>query len=422
MHKVEDMTQTADAKKRLFTKEMRTAADGEGLKKEKLIKGVTSGRIVIVGNPHHEIEPLAVGEGTKVKVNANIGMSPDLASEEGEVEKAKTAIKFGADAIMDLSIGGDTQSLLKRLLKLKIPLGTVPIYQAALDSVQKHGTILDMEDDQIFRVIEDQARAGVDFMTVHSGIMSETLKTVDQSKRITGIVSRGGSLLAKWMRHTGRENPLYKDFDYLLELVKEHGVVLSLGDALRPGCISDSTDKPQIEELLILGKLVEESREKGVGVIVEGPGHVPINEIAANVLLEKKICWGAPFYVLGPIVTDIAAGYDHIAGAIGGAIAAMHGADFLCYVTPSEHLALPTAEDVKQGVIASKIAAHAADIAYGRGRETDMKVAKARANLDWEEQFKDLLDPERACSVRDKHHPRDPRACTMCGEFCSMRP
>jgi phosphomethylpyrimidine synthase len=413
------MTHMTDAKKGVFTPELRIAADG--VEEDKLIKGVASGRIVILGNAHHEIEPLAVGEGTRVKVNANIGMSPDVANEDGEVEKAKTAIKFGADAVMDLSIGGDTWSLLKRLLRLKIPLGTVPIYQAAIDSVKRHGTILDMEEDKIFSVIDEQARAGVDFMTVHSGITRETLKTVDRSSRITGIVSRGGSLLAKWMRQTGRENPLFKDFDYLLELVREHGVVLSLGDALRPGCISDSTDKPQIEELLILGKLVEVSRERGVGVIVEGPGHVPINEIAANVLLEKRICRGAPFYVLGPIVTDVAAGYDHIAGAVGGAVAAMHGADFLCYVTPTEHLALPSADDVKQGVIASRIAAHAADIANGRGKEIDLEVAKARANLDWEKQFKHLLDPERANSVREKQHPRDPKACTMCGEFCSMR-
>jgi phosphomethylpyrimidine synthase len=322
---------------------------------------------------------------------------------------------------MDLSIGGDPWHLLGKLLKLNIPLGTVPIYQAAMESMNKHGTILDMEEDSIYNVIEKQAKMGVEFMTVHSGLTSKALQLVDRSERVSGIVSRGGSLLAKWMRHRHAENPLYKDFDYLLELVKDFNVVLSLGDALRPGSIADSTDAPQIEELITLGKLVERSQNAGVGAMVEGPGHVPLNEIGPNVLLEKRLCRGAPFYVLGPIVTDIAAGYDHIAGAIGGAIAAMHGADFLCYVTPSEHLALPGVEDVKLGVIASKIAAHAADISRGKDLKRDREVSKARAGLDWTEQFKHLLDPEKACRVREERHPRDPAVCTMCGEFCSLK-
>jgi phosphomethylpyrimidine synthase len=364
---------------------------------------------------------VAVGEGTNVKVNANIGMSPDLCDDDLEMEKGKTAIRYGADTIMDLSIGGDPWHLLGKLLKLNIPLGTVPIYQAAMESMNKHGTILDMEEDSIYNVIEKQAKMGVEFMTVHSGLTSKALQLVDRSERVSGIVSRGGSLLAKWMRHRHAENPLYKDFDYLLELVKDFNVVLSLGDALRPGSIADSTDAPQIEELITLGKLVERSQNAGVGAMVEGPGHVPLNEIGPNVLLEKRLCRGAPFYVLGPIVTDIAAGYDHIAGAIGGAIAAMHGADFLCYVTPSEHLALPGVEDVKLGVIASKIAAHAADISRGKDLKRDREVSKARAGLDWTEQFKHLLDPEKACRVREERHPRDPAVCTMCGEFCSLK-
>ncbi|RMF91185.1 MAG: phosphomethylpyrimidine synthase ThiC [Methanobacteriota archaeon] len=405
----------------ITAQDIKTIAEREGVDREALQKAIASGRVIILKNARRHIEPVPVGGDTTVKVNANIGMSPEIADEKKEVEKAKAAMKAGADTIMDLSVGGDTWSLLKRLLKLEIPLGTVPVYEAALDTVRRTGSILDMEEDALFNVIERQAKMGVDFMTIHAGITKKTLETVDRSTRVTGIVSRGGSLLARWMRHTEKENPLYRDFHYLLELIKDHHVVVSLGDALRPGCIADATDRAQIEELILLGGLVEECRRAGVGVMVEGPGHVPLNEIEANVLLQKKVCKDAPFYVLGPIVTDIAAGYDHIAGAIGGAVAAMHGADFLCYVTPSEHLALPDVEDVRQGVIASKIAAHAADVARGRGRHRDLQVAGARAKLDWEEQFKHLLDPERACAVRGRRHPRDPRVCTMCGDFCSMK-
>ena len=397
------------------------AGEGDGLTREQLEKGIKSGRIVVLKNAKRDIKPLLIGEGTKIKVNANIGMSPDLADEKTELEKARTAIRHGADTIMDLSIGGDTWSLLKKLLKTKVPLGTVPVYQAALDSVKTSGTIIELDENRLFSVIGEQAKAGVDFMTVHVGITQKTLEIADTSDRITGIVSRGGSLLAKWMRHNEKENPLYKEFDYLLEIAKEENVVLSLGDALRPGCIADSTDRPQIEELIVLGKLVKRCREEGVGVIVEGPGHVPLHEIGANMVLQKKLCHNAPFYVLGPIVTDIAAGYDHIAGAIGGAVAGMHGADFLCYVTPSEHLALPNSDDVREGVIASKIAAHAADLTRGVDGERDLMVARSRARLDWEEMFAHLLDPEMACSVRENRHPGDPRVCTMCGEFCSMR-
>lgn len=415
------MTFIGMAKKGVLAEKLFSVREKEGIDKGKLARGIASGRIVAVKNAVHDIDPVLVGEGTRVKVNANIGMSPDVADEDREIEKATIAAKAGADAIMDLSIGGDTWSLLKKLLKMNIPLGTVPVYQAALESVKKHGSVLDMDSDQLWSAIEGQAKAGVDFMTVHSGITLKTLEAVDSSNRVTGIVSRGGSLIAKWMRHTGLENPLYADFDYLLELVKEYEVVLSLGDALRPGCIADATDKPQLEELIILGELVKQSWNSGVGVIVEGPGHIPLNEIGANIILQKRICNGAPFYVLGPIVTDVAAGYDHISGAIGGAVAAMHGADFLCYVTPSEHLALPDEEDVKQGVIASKIAAHAADLTRGLDLDRDLKVAKARANLDWDGLFKHLLDPEAACAIRFERHPTDPKVCTMCGEFCSMR-
>ncbi len=393
----------------------------EGIEQEELMRRTAAGRIVILKNANHNITPVAVGEGTRVKINANIGMSPDIADPAGELEKAETARKYGADTLMDLSIGGDTWDLLKKILQIDIPLGTVPVYQAAMDSAKKHGSSINMDEDQLFKVIERQARMGVDFMTVHSGVTRKTVETADRSNRVTGIVSRGGALLARWIRETGKENPLYHNFDYLLEIASEYDIVLSLGDAMRPGSIADSTDQVQIEELILLGRLVERSRERGVGVMVEGPGHVPLNEIEANVLLEKRLCHGAPFYVLGPIVTDIAAGYDHIAGAIGAAVAAMHGADFLCYVTPSEHIGLPDAEDVKQGVIASRIAAHAGDIARGRDSERDLALSKARARLDWEEQFKLLLDPERARTIRGIRHPKDPKVCTMCGEFCSLK-
>lgn len=397
------------------------AAEREGLSKEKLLRGLSNGRIIALKNAGHDIEPLLIGEGTRVKVNANIGMSPDLADPELEMEKARTAIKYGAHAIMDLSIGGDTRSLLKGMADLNVPLGTVPLYEAALEASQKKGSMLDMDEDLLFNVIEEQARLGVDFMTVHTGVTRKTLETLEKAGRVTGIVSRGGSLLARWMKKTGLENPLYENFDHLLDIVRRHDVVLSLGDGLRPGSIADATDRPQIEELLLLGKQVERCWERGVDVMVEGPGHIPLNEIEANIKLQKKLCRGAPFYVLGPLVTDIAAGYDHITAAIGGALAAYHGADFLCYVTPSEHLALPDADDVRQGVIASRIAAHASDIARGRGLEEDLALSKARAALDWDGMFEHLMDPERACRLRNERHPRDPRVCTMCGEFCSMK-
>lgn len=322
---------------------------------------------------------------------------------------------------MDLSTGGDLDRIRRKILNIPVPIGTVPIYQAAVEAVRDNGSIVDMTEDDIFDVIEKHAKDGVDFMTLHVGLTQESLQTLLRQKRLTGIVSRGGSFLAAWMIHNKKENPLYQDFDYLLEIAREYDVTLSLGDALRPGSIYDSTDKPQIHELRILGELVERAWEKGVQCMVEGPGHIPLNEIEANVILEKKICKGAPFYVLGPLVTDIALGYDHITAAIGGAIAAYAGADFLCYVTPSEHLALPTVEDVKLGVIASKIAAHAADIARGIDIEKDYEMSKARANLNWRRQFELCVDPEKAKAFRKERQPQRGDVCTMCGEFCAMR-
>jgi len=413
-------------------KEIKKLARYEGISREALRRGIKAGRIVLLKNPGHEealggeFSPAAVGEGTKVKVNANIGTSPDILDIELEKEKARVAIEAGADTLMDLSTGGKVEEIhraRREILKFPVPVGSVPIYQAAVEACTKRKGILDMTEDMMLDTIEKHAKDGIDFMTVHVGMTRETLGVVDRSKRIIKIVSRGGSLIARWMRATGKENPLYKEFDYLLEISKKYNSALSLGDALRPGAINDATDKAQLSELRLLGRLVERARKKGVSVIVEGPGHVPINEIEKNIKLEKTLCKGAPFYVLGPLVTDIAAGHDHIAGAIGGALAAFYGADFLCYVTPAEHLALPDLEDVREGVIASKIAAHAADIARGKKSEKqlDRAMSAARANLEWEKQFSLALDKQKPRRYRAERHPKEESSCTMCGEFCAMK-
>ncbi|MFQ5815262.1 MAG: phosphomethylpyrimidine synthase [Candidatus Hydrothermarchaeaceae archaeon] len=402
------------------TPEMRAVSEREGVKEERVRRGLTRGEIVIPRNVVREdTMPIGIGPGLRVKVNANVGTSPDLASMEEEVEKARAAVECGADTIMDLSTGGDLKGMRRELLKLGVPLGTVPIYEAGVVAVENRGGIENMREGDIFNAIEGQAKEGVDFMTVHAGI---TLEGVEKSrKRLTGIVSRGGSFLASWMIHNARENPLYANYDQVLDIAEEYDVTISLGDALRPGSINDATDEAQLHELMVLGELVERARARNVQCMVEGPGHVPMDQIEANVLLEKRICKGAPFYVLGPLVTDIAPGYDHITGAIGGALAAMAGADFLCYVTPAEHLALPRVEDVKQGVIASKIAAHAADIVRGIDVERDREMAEARVALDWARQFKLCLDPARAMKFRKERLPHEPEVCTMCGEFCAMR-
>ncbi len=408
------------ARKGESTATMEKVARDEGVSIDDIRRGIARGKIVIPMNTlRRDLPAIGIGEGLRVKVNANVGASPDYHEVEEEVEKAKAAIACGADTIMDLSIGGDVKGIRRKLLDLNIPLGTVPIYEAGIEAAKKRGGVEEMREGDVFRVIEGQAREGVDFMTIHAGI---TLEGVEKSRgRLTGIVSRGGSFLASWMLHTGMENPLYSNFDQVLDIAAEYDVTISLGDALRPGSIKDATDDAQIHELSILGKLVEKARARNVQCIVEGPGHVPMNEIEANVALEKKICKGAPFYVLGPLVTDIAPGYDHITAAIGGALAAYHGADFLCYVTPSEHLALPTLEDVRQGVMASRIAAHAADIARDRDIERDHAMAKARAELDWARQFDLCIDPKKAMEFRRKRLPHKPEVCTMCGEFCAMK-
>lgn len=405
-----------------ISKEMKEVAHAENTSAEKIRRGVASGRIVIPKNERREGAPsIGIGEGLRVKVNANIGTSSDFASIESEVEKAKAAVKYGADTIMDLSTGGDLKKIRRKIMEIPVPIGTVPIYEAGMGAINRRGSIVDMTEDDLFSVIEKQGEEGVDFMTIHAGLTTESLDTVLKSERTTGIVSRGGSFLAAWMIHNKKENPLYSDFDYILKIAKEHDITLSLGDALRPGCIKDATDSAQLSELLILGELTKRAWEAGVQCMIEGPGHVPLNEIAANVAIQKKICNGAPFYVLGPLVTDIACGYDHISGAIGGALAAFSGADFLCYVTPSEHLALPDLEDVRAGTIAFKIAAHAADIARGIDIKRDHDMAKARFELNWDKQLKYCLDPGKARKCREERVPHDPKVCSMCGEFCAMK-
>ncbi len=401
---------------------MKGISKKEGIEPGRLARLFKEGKVVIPSNPAHRgLVPCAIGEGLRVKVNANIGTSMDYVDLAQELEKARVAIRYGADAIMDLSTGGDLRRIRRRIVSASsVPVGTVPIYEAVCRSSRKGG-LGRMTADDLFRTIERHAQDGIDFMTVHCGVTKATTDSLKKHKRVTGVVSRGGALLIAWMHENGLENPLYEDFDHLLDLAREHEFALSLGDGLRPGSITDASDVPQVHELLVLGKLVERARAAGVQAMVEGPGHIPLNEIEANVRLEKAVCKGAPFYVLGPLVSDVGAGYDHITGAIGGALAAYFGADFLCYVTPSEHLSLPTVEDVREGVVASRIAAHAADVARGRCSEWDREMSVARKAFDWERMFELSVDPDRARTLHVRRMSRSPKVCSMCGELCAMK-
>jgi len=412
----------ATSRSKRFPPEMKGVSESEGVEPDELSRLVKTGKVVIPSNPRHRIlRPCGIGEGLRVKVNANIGTSRDHVDFEEELEKVRIAVRYGADAVMDLSTGGNIREMRRMVIRESpVPVGTVPIYEAACGASMK-GDPTRMKDDDIFRTIEQHAHDGVDFMTVHCGVTKKTTASLKKHKRVTGVVSRGGALLIAWMHENGKENPLYKDFDYLLELAKKHEFALSLGDGLRPGSIADATDAPQLHELMVLGKLVERARKAGVQAMVEGPGHIPLNQIEANVRIEKAVCQGAPFYVLGPLVTDVGAGYDHITGAIGGALAAYFGADFLCYVTPSEHLSLPTVEDVREGVVASRIAAHAADIARGRGLSWDLQMSQARKGFDWERMFELSVDPERAKAYRTLRKSKSPDVCSMCGDLCAMK-
>jgi len=401
---------------------MKGLSKKEGMRPDKLVKLLKAGRVVIPSNPLHEKpKPCAIGEGLRVKINANVGTSQDFIDVAEELKKVKTAVKYGADAVMDLSTGGNIRDIRRKIIRsCHVPLGTVPIYEAVCSTSRKGGFV-DMTADSLFKTIEQHAKDGVDFMTVHCGVTKRTVGSLRRHKRVTGVVSRGGALLVAWMHENGLENPLFEDYDHLLDLAKEYDFALSLGDGLRPGSIADATDIPQVHELMVLGKLVDRARDAGVQAMVEGPGHIPLNQIEANVKLEKAVCAGAPFYVLGPLVSDVGAGYDHITGAIGGALAAYFGADFLCYVTPSEHLSLPTVEDVRQGVVASKIAAHAADLARGRDVLWDRSMSMARKEFDWPRMFELSVDPERAREYHNRRSSRSPEVCSMCGELCAMK-
>ncbi len=418
------MTQLEYAKKGTLTPLLEAAARAEGVSPAELSALVAQGLAVVPANPlHPRLRPMAVGKNLRTKVNVNIGTSKDCLDLPGELQKVDVSLEYEADTIMDLSTGGDLRAIRRSILdRAPIPLETVPIYQAAIEAIGRRGSVVEMTADDLFASIEDQAREGVDFMTVHCGL---TLRAIDRMKsqgRVADIVSRGGAFHLAWSLHHGKENPLFEQFDRLLELARTYDFTLSLGDGLRPGSIIDATDRCQIEELLTLGELVKRSRERGVQVMVEGPGHVPLDQVEMNVKLQKSVCHGAPFYVLGPIVTDIGAGYDHIVGAIGGAIAAAAGADFLCYVTPAEHLGLPTVDDVREGLIASRIAGHAADIVKGLpgARERDLNLSRARKKLDWKGQQALALDPRKFESTRRKHQSGS-AACSMCGDFCAMR-
>jgi phosphomethylpyrimidine synthase len=419
------MTQKIEAQKGIITKEMEIVAREEGVSSEWLREKLASGRIVIPVNRNHQgVKPVGIGEGLRIKVNTNIGTSSDHIDLEEELKKLEVSIQAGTDTVMDLSTGGDIDAIRKEIIRhSSIPVGTVPIYEAAIEAVRKGKALAKMTVEDIFEVIERQAEEGVDFITVHCGVTRNTVERLRQTHRLMGVVSRGGSFLIEWMIYNGQENPLYEHFDRLLRIAKEYDVTLSLGDGLRPGCLADATDRPQVEETIVLGELTEKAWAEGVQVMIEGPGHVPLDQIEANVLLEKRLCKGAPFYVLGPLVTDISPGYDHITCAIGGAIAGKAGADFLCYVTPSEHLKLPSVEDVREGVIATRIAGHAADIARGNKRafQRDFEMSTARKNFDWEKQIELAIDPIKARRYHEEGRSGGGDVCTMCGEFCAIK-
>lgn len=418
------MTQLIEARKGNITPEMEYVANKENINVEKLRKYIASGKVVIPKNNTNNTIPTGIGKGLHTKINANIGSSTEMEDINVELEKVDVIVKYGADALMDLSTGPGLLEIRKAIRKkTNIPLGTVPIYQAGVETINTNKAVVDMDEDTIFKVITKQAKEGIDFITVHCGITKDSIESIKDSKRLMGIVSRGGALTAAWIMHNEKENPLHKDYDYLLEICKEYDVTLSLGDGLRPGCIHDATDIAQIRELTTLGRLVKRSKEAGVQVMVEGPGHVPITQVKSNMQIQKTICDDAPFYVLGPLVTDRAPGYDHITAAIGGSIAGASGADFLCYVTPAEHLCIPNVEHVKQGVIASKIAAEVSDIAKGipNTMEKEKEMAIARDNFDWEKQFELAIDGETAREYYESASVSDNEMCSMCGDFCAIK-
>lgn len=418
-----DYTTQMDAARRgILTEQLRAVAAEEKMEAERLCELVAKGQAVIPANRNHIcLKPCGIGRALRTKINVNLGVSRDCLDLDEEFKKVEAAVAMGAEAIMDLSSFGDTKAFRQKLIReCTAVLGTVPIYDAV---VYYNKPLKTITSDEWIDIVRMHAQEGVDFMTIHCGINRETARKFKENKRHTNIVSRGGSIIFAWMELTGEENPFYARFDEILEICREYDVTLSLGDACRPGSIADAGDIPQIEELVTLGELTQRAWKRDVQVMIEGPGHMPLNQIRANMEIEQTVCKGAPFYVLGPLVTDVAPGYDHITSAIGGAIAATYGASFLCYVTPAEHLRLPTVEDVKEGIIASKIAAHAADIAKGLpgADEWDYQMSEARRNLDWERQFALAIDPEKARAYRAESMPEREDTCTMCGKMCAVR-
>ena len=419
------MTQIESAKQGIITAEMEGVGKGERLGAETVRERIAAGRLVIPANINRRATgQVGIGEGLRTKVNANIGTSVDFADLETELEKLKAAEEAGADAVMDLSTGGDLTGIRRSIIeRSSISVGTVPIYEATCSVMRESHRLRDMSAADVLGAFRKHAEDGVDFVVAHAAINREVLKEYRATKRVCGIVSRGGTFLAQWMLQTGQENPLYELYDELLDIAREYDVTLSLGDSMRPGAIADAFDSLQVHELMIQGELARRAMDGGVQVMIEGPGHVPLNQVKAQMELEKSLCHGAPFYVLGPVVTDVAMGYDHITAAIGGAVAAASGADFLCYVTPSEHIGLPSPEQVREGVIAARIAAHAGDIAKGipGASDWDRRLSEFRRARKWDEQIKESIDPQRAASYREDAAPEDESVCSMCGEYCVFK-
>ncbi len=417
------MTQMDDARKNIITEEMKAVAEAENVSEEFIRKGVAKGTIAIPSNKGRDVKAVGIGKGLRTKVNATIGTSTDILDVDMEVEKAQIAMENQADTLMELSVGGDLDAIRRKILSVTdLPMGSVPIYQAAIETIREKGGAIYMDEDIMFNTIEKQAKDGIDFMAIHCSVNKETLRRLKTQGREGGLVSRGGAFVSAWIVHNEVENPLYKNYDYVLDIAKEHDFVVSLANGMRAGAIADSTDRAQIQELIILGELVDRAREAGVQTIVEGPGHIPLNEIPANVMVQKKLCRDAPFYMLGPIVTDIAPAYDHIVSSIGAAASSAAGADFICYVTPAEHLALPFPNDVKEGVIATRIGAYVGDMAKGiHHGEKDLIMANARKKLNWEAQFDAAMCPAEARRIRNERPPEDPDTCTMCGSYCAVK-
>jgi phosphomethylpyrimidine synthase len=410
------------ARSGIITEEMRIVARQEGVTEDFVRRGIAGGHITIPVSPYRDVKICGIGEGLRTKVNASIGTSSDIVDIPMEIEKVKMAEKAGADTLMELSTGGDFAEIRKQVIAATtLSVGSVPLYQAFIEAARRDGAVVNMREDDLFRITAEQAKLGTNFMAIHTGINWETVKRLQNQGRHGGLVSRGGAFMTAWMLHNEKENPLYSEFDYLLEIMKEHAVTLSMGNGMRAGAVHDATDRAQIQELIINAELADKAHAEGVQVIVEGPGHIPMDEIEANVILQKRVTNRKPFYMLGPLVTDIAPGYDDRVAAIGASLASAYGADFICYVTPAEHLALPTPEEVYEGVISSRIAAHVGDMIKLKKRDDDLEMGHSRRDLNWERQFQLAMNPDRARQIRAERMPADSDACTMCGDYCALK-